>query len=864
METIIKAWILFRHEGRVLLRQASTYWLLAGHLFLVNLLTLTSDQFFNTENSSLLPLFLNLAFLSCFFVPLLTMSVWARSTRLDALPWFFSFPLPLWSVVIARFFLTWGLALVTLASTLPLGLTLQYLGSPDWGVIMSSFTLFAFLMAFQVALGSLASAIAPHQLAAFLLAAVANALFMALGSHLLFEDVPSFLPLAWTDRLAPLGVPFHLVAAFRGVIDFRDILFFIGWALFCLFINQAVIHHKRKQKRPGRNIMFGYLATGLGVLIIILFARQAHVRWDLTEEKLYTLSNGTREIVRKLEKPIYADLYFTRSHSSSALKQYGQRIEELLREYQSTSPKNFRLRFIDPVQDSEEEVRARIAGISAIPLAPGENIYLGLALRQGDQTLSIPVFTPQTEGQLEYELTEAIVKLVQAAKPSIGIMSELPLVGDELGGSVNLRNDWAFVAALRSLYQIVSVPIQSEALPEHLQSIILVHPKQLSEKTLYAIDQYLMRGGKLMIFLDAFCRYEINYPRATQEHAMYSSQLKHFLDAWGVIFHNETLVGDRARSTQVAVAQISYDYPFQLQLTSQDMNKDMSIAKNLNKVQLLESGWLEQAANPVKNLHYFPLMMSSESSGLVRTEMTEYSSPQDLATELKSDGKKRAVAALLRGRFQSTFDSVPEGSLIEHRKSSEQDAAVVIVADVDFLSDASVVDKVQSMGQMVYKPKGDNITFLMNSLEFISGHQDLIAIRSRTHVDRSLWRLVDMEEKATIAYAGEDAALTSKLNEIQNKLAQWENENSDKGQVVSREQLSMIQQLREEEAKLRRERKILKEKSEAKVRHLKANIRWLHLGLAPLTILLGLFWVLREKPIRSTRSVSDFLRSSVR
>lgn len=854
METIKKAWILFEHEGRVLLRQALTYWVLALNLFIINALTLSSPQFFDSSHATLLPMMLNITVFGCFLIPFLTMSVWARSTTLDSLPWFFSFPIHLRSVVLSRFFLAWGFALVALGSTIPLGFTLDYLGTPDWGVILTSYIMLAALSAFQVALGSLASAIAPHQLAAFTLAAITNIVFLALGSHLLFEDIPSILNLAWTDRLAPLGVPYHLVAAFRGVLDFRDLLYFLGWTLFCLFMIQAVIHNKRKQKRPSRNTTFGYLAAGLGVLILVLFARQANIRLDLTEEKLYTLSSGTKDIIRKLEKPIFAELYFTRSQSTPALKQYGQRIEELLREYASTSPKTFHLRLVDPIQDSEEEVNARIAGMQAMTSKAGENIYLGLALRQGDQNLSIPLLNPDTEAQLEYELTEAVVKLVQAAKPSIGIMTELPLVGDELGESTNLRNDWAFVSALRSLYQIVHVPVQSEAIPENIQSMILIHPKQLSERTLFAIDQYVMRGGRLLVFLDAFCRFEINYPRGGQDHLKFSSQLKVFLDAWGIHFHSETLVGDHARASNIKLAQIAYDYPFQMQLSSSEMNKDMSIAKNLQTIHVLESGWLESAPVMPKGLQFHPLISSSETSGLVKTQLTEFLSPQELTLELKSDGQKRIIAGLVQGRFRSVFPQGPEGTMLVHKKSADQDASIIIVSDVDFLSDPFTVDKVHSMGQMVYKPKGDNIAFLLNALEFISGHQDLIAIRSKMHRDRTLWRIVNMERKAAQSLAGNDAALSARLGDIQENLAQWESENSDEGQVVSRDQLTRIQQLREEEARIRRERKDLKTSSQAQVQHLKSNILWLHLGLAPLSILLGWVWVRRSQKTRARQN----------
>lgn len=845
MNTIKKAWILYLHEGRILLRQPMTYWILAANLFVVNALTLGSSKFFDVSHASLLPLFLNIPVLGSLFIPLLTMSQWAKSKTLDALPWFFSFPLPIWSVVLARFALAWSFALVALLSTFPLSFTLNYLGPPDWGTIASGFIGLAALCAFQVAWGSLASALAPHVLAAYVLAASGNLLFMLVGSHLLYEKIPTFLPLTWNDRLSPLGVPFHLIAAFRGVIDLRDILYFLAWTMFCLFLNLSILHNKRKQRRPDRTTIFAYLSTTAGILLLVLLARDAHVRWDMTEEKLYTLSGGTKDIILKLERPIHADLYFTRSNIPPSLKHYGQRIEELLREYAATSPKNFRLHLIDPVQDSEEEVEARIAGMHAIAGPTGENSYLGLALRQGDHNLSIPLFNVQTEAQLEYELTESIVRLAQAAKPSLGIMSSLPLVGDELGDTNNLRNDWAFVSALRSLYQIVNLPIEAESIPENLQTIVLIHPKQMSDSVSYALDQFLMRGGKLIVYLDAFCRYEINYPSGGQTRS-FSSQLPKFLENLGLSFHNETIVGDASRSTRVQMAQMNYDYPFQMQLGSDETNPNLSIAKSLQKVNFLEAGWFELKAEQPYQIT--PIITTGENSGLVKTDLTEYMTPQQMAEQLKPDGGHRLVSVLVKGKWKSAYPSPPEGSFLSHKEKAEHEGSIVLVSDVDFLSDSFTVDKIQSLGQMVYKPKGDNISFLMNSLEFINGHQDLIAIRSRIHVDRSLQRVINIQKRSVEQYQGQDSALTARLAEIQEKLSQWEGQqNNEAGQVVSKDQQMMIQDLREEEAKVRRERRLVKDATEAQFDHLKNNIFWMHLGFAPLSILIGLLWVYRQK-----------------
>ncbi len=844
MVTIKKAWILYLHEGRILLRQPMTYWILAAHLFIANAITLGSSKFYDTAHATLLPLFLCIPVLGSLFIPLLTMTQWAKSKTLDALPWFFSFPLPLWSVVLARFALAWSFALVALLSTFPLSFTLAYLGAPDWGAITAGYIALAALCALQVAVGSLASAMAPHVLAAYVLAASANLVFVGLGSHLLFDSIPSFLPLTWSDRLSPLGVPHHLIAAFRGVIDLRDLLYFLAWTLLCLFLNQSILYNKRKQRRPDRTTIFAYLSTSTGILLLVLLARDLHLRLDLTEENLYTLSSGTKVIIEKLERPVHADLYFTHGTIPPALKNYGQRIEELLREYAATAPKKFRLHLIDPAQDSEEEVQARIAGMHMIVGAEGQNAYLGLALRQGDHNLSIPLFNVQTEAQLEYELTESIVRLTQAAKPSLGIMSALPLVGEEFGENAGLGNDWAFVSALRGLYQVVNVPIQAESVPENLQTIILVHPRIVDTKTLYAIDQFLMRGGKLIVFLDAFCRYEINYPNANQL-PNFASQLSHFLEPFGLIFHVDTLVGDTTRATRVQIAQMNYDDPFQLNLGAAEMNPALPISKSLQKVNFLEAGWFELKKD--RPYRFWPLITTGRSSGLVRTDLTEYMTPQQMAEELKPDDTRRILAGLIKGKWKSTFKEAPQGSPFGYKAEADQEGSIVVVGDVDFLSDSFTVDKIQSLGQMVYKQHGDNISFILNALEFINGHQDLIAIRSRIHVDRTLQKIIDIQKNSAERYQDQDSALATRLGEIHEKLTQWEGQTSESNQVVSKDQKQKVQDLREEEAKMRRQRRLLKEATEAQLLHLKRNLALLHVGLAPLSMLLGLIWVWRQR-----------------
>jgi ABC-type uncharacterized transport system involved in gliding motility auxiliary subunit len=349
------------------------------------------------------------------------------------------------------------------------------------------------------------------------------------------------------------------------------------------------------------------------------------MRWDLTEERLYTLSNGTRGLIHRLVQPVYVTFYFSRSHADlpPVLKAYGQRVEEFLREYAAVDPQKFRYRALDPQRDSEQELSARAQGI---PTVTGTNsVYFGAILKQGDRTLTLPFLDPAKEDQLEYDLTEALVRIQQLAKPEIGIMSDLPLVGDP--DDEGLKSEWAFVSALRGLYQIVPVSTQAQEIPAGLQALLVVHPKHLNERVDYAIDQYLVQGGRLLVALDPFCRSELNSLPTNQLQPSLTSEFDRFLSSWGLHFSNRFIVGDRERSSRMQTAHVSFDYPFLLQLRQDDVNRKHMITKQLRKgLSFLETGYFERdKASPYQ---METLASTSGESGLIPVEKAQLYEPQ--------------------------------------------------------------------------------------------------------------------------------------------------------------------------------------------------------------------------------------------
>lgn len=833
MKTI---WILFLHEIRMRFRHPYTWVSLAAWLFLTQAAAFGPGELLSNSQANLWPLFLFLPLIGTFFLPLLTMGQWAQTQTLNALPWLFSFPIRTWKVVLARFLVSSALSFLALVLTFPLAITVANLGNPDWGMIAAGYIACYGCFCVQLASGALASALSRHQLLAYVTAALFNLLFLGLGSHLLYEGFPNLLPEAWSERLSPFGAPFHLLTAFRGVIELRDILFWLGWTLLCLLLTSMVLYGRRTLHRQGvrdAKAAFSVLCIILMTLICVLFGRDLRLRWDLTEEKLYTISNGSRTMIRRLQQPVNMTFYFSRSHAElpPLLKAYGQRVEEFLREYAAVDSQKFRYRSLDPQRDSEQELSARAQGMPTV--SGTTSVYFGAILKQGDRTVVIPFLDPAKEDQLEYDLTEALVRIQQLAKPALGIMSDLPLVGDP--DEENLKSEWAFVSALRSLYQIVPVSTQVQEIPDGLQALLLVHPKRLNEKTAYALDQFLVRGGRLLVAVDPFCRSELNSLPSNQLQPSLSSDFTRFLNAWKLRFSDAFIVGDSSRSSRMQTAHVSFDYPFLMQLNRDDVNHQHMITKKLRKgLSVLEAGFFELDSTSPYRIE--TLVQTTGKSGLIPVGKANYMSANQLVDELKPDGIERSLIVLLTGRWESVFkESVAGSPITDHLAKAESESSVLLLGDVDFLADDKTVERVQSMDQMILKPKNDNLSLLMNGLEFITGHQDLIAIRSRGRESRTMSRLTEIREEANARYSEKDGELSGKLNEVEDKLKDYE---ALGNRVMTNDQKLAIADLRKQEAELRRERRNVHELMEADAERLMNILRVLHLLLLPMTVLL--------------------------
>ncbi len=587
------------------------------------------------------------------------------------------------------------------------------------------------------------------------------------------------------------------------------------------------------------------------------------VKFDMTEESLYSLSEGSENIVRNLEDHVTAELFYSKTAASKipALKNYAEQVISLLKEYESASKGQFTLDIINPRPDTEEEEMAMRNGLQAISLGMEEDIYLGLILRSdlGAEEV-IPVFDPNQESTLEYDVSKLIYSIGVSEKPTVGILSSLEVMGAQTPQNPMMppqqqQEPWVFVQQLQNNFDVVSVDQDATELPEDMDLLVIIHPKAISDGLLYEIDQFTLRGGKTLVFVDANSDMEqmnmgqMNIQMSMQ--ANYSSDLPKLMDQWGVEMvkgagsasfggmggggDSPQIVGDNALGATVGgPGGRTMQMPIYLELREEERNADEIITNGLELFHMISSGGLRKKADAPADYEYAPLLTTTDGAGTVDGMMVKISrgNPKMLSEELNKGDKQFTLAYKITGKFKTAFpDGRPAPEAEEGAEpakaeadpdfiaEAEEETTVIVVADVDMISDQYSVRKMNFFGQTVANLINDNLRFLSNAIENLSGSQDLIALRSRGKSRRTLEYIEEIEQAAARKFRDEEKRLEDELQETRQKLSELQRGKSDT--VLTPDMLAEIEKFRDEQAetqrKLRQVRRELREDKEALV-----------------------------------------------
>ena len=609
-----------------------------------------------------------------------------------------------------------------------------------------------------------------------------------------------------------------------------------------------------------------YSGTGLLVLLLAFIAFNISTgtllpgaRLDLTDQKLYTISDGTRQILKDLDEPVTLYFFFSEGASKDlvVLRNYARRVEEMLREYERVADGKLQLHIIDPQPFSEAEDRAAEFGLQAVPLSQtGEQLYFGLAgTNELAQREVIPFFALEQEGLLEYELSRLINGLAQVEKPQIGLISGLPIAGGMDPMSGQPAAPWVVYEQLQQVFDVQELEADIDAVPADIDVLLLVHPKMLSEAALFAIDQFVLRGGKLLAFIDPLAETDRSMEAMMDGMADgKASDLAPLLGAWGVGYDPEQVVLDSRLGMSVSrgQGQLPARHIGWLEVEKQFMSAEDTVTVPLQLLTVATAGaLLPMEGAPTE---FLPLLSSSERSALVSSSrFGNLQDPEDLLRGFKSDEHVYHFAARLQGPASTAYPDGLEGQ--EPELTEAANINVLLVADTDLLTDRMWVQVQDFFGQRIPQPWADNGGLLINALDNLSGSEALISVRSRGDFSRPFTVVEDLQRQAESRYRASELRLQQQLEQTEQRLLELQ-QGQDPGQLteLSAEQEAEIQRFLDEKLEIRKQLRDVRYELNADIERLGTQLKVINIALVPALLTLGvlLWWLVGRVRRRTT------------
>jgi ABC-type uncharacterized transport system involved in gliding motility auxiliary subunit len=573
------------------------------------------------------------------------------------------------------------------------------------------------------------------------------------------------------------------------------------------------------------------------------------VRLDLTENKVYSLSEGSKEILQKLDEPLHLYFFFSDEASSgiTQLRNYANRVQSLLEEYQNAAGGKIVLHVIDPEPFSEEEDQAAEFNLTAVSIGNvGESVYFGLAARNSlDDEKTIPFFDPSQESFLEYELSKLIHQLSDPKKTKVTIVTDLAIEGGQNPLSGQFEPAWSFYTQLQQLYDVEKVVGAATELPLDTDVLMLIHPKGLTEALAYAIDQYVMQGNKMVAYLDP--HHESDPSSAIGGFGQANaSEFNQWLSQWGVQFEQSKVVLDaeagldvRAQNGGVA-RHMGFVGWQQAQLDREDV-----ITANLEIINGASFGYFTK--NKGSQLRWNPLIKSTENSGLL--ENTLYATSRDpvqLGNQFSSDNQSRVLAVRVSGNASSAFDKAISEEVASDYLSETSQLNIVLVGDTDMLTDRFWVSQSNFFGQTIFSPFANNGDFIANVAENLGGSNDLISIRSRGTFARPFVVVDELTVIAEGKFREQEKILQQQLEETDTQLAQLQSQQEGAGGLlISEEQQEAVDEFLEKRTEIRKGLRDVQHQLDKDIEQLGSLIKFLNIAAAPLLLVLLLMLIVR-------------------
>ncbi|HKX56636.1 MAG TPA: Gldg family protein [Xanthomonadales bacterium] len=624
---------------------------------------------------------------------------------------------------------------------------------------------------------------------------------------------------------------------------------------------------KKKALMPAASLVL------LAVLFALLTAVSAKLfssaRLDLTQDQLYTLSQGTRNILAGLEEPVKLYRFFSEEPSRELpqIRSYAKRVDELLDEMVDRSNGKLSVQRIDPVAFSEEEDQAARFGLQAVPIgASGITLYLGIAgTNTLDDVQTMPFLQPQKEQFLEYDLAKMIASLGKPEKKTIGVLSSLSMQGGFDPAAQRMTDPWVIHEQLSQLFSLQDIDPQTGTLPEDLDLLVLIHPRDLPEEMLYRIDQFVLGGGRLVAFMDPVAESDQGQPGdpMAQMQRGSSSTLGKLLTAWGVEFDTNRVLGD----LQFGIGSGQNRHIGILSVPPEGLNADDIISADLEVVNFSSVGWLQPAENATTKFEV--LAHSSENAApLDASRMRFLANPNDLLKDINPSGESYALAARITGAASSAFEQPPEGVAADTAAAhlgtaGEQGINLVLYADTDMLTDRLWVQKQPFLGQVIVNSFADNGNIVVNSVDNLLGDVDLISIRTRASSSRPFERVDALQLAAEQSYRATEERLQMELAETEARLTELQSARGEEDlQVLTPEQQEEVQRFMDRKLEIRKDLRQVQHDLQRDIDQLGTRLKMLNIVVVPVLVILVAVFIGWRRRHRQDQANATELKTS--
>jgi ABC-type uncharacterized transport system involved in gliding motility auxiliary subunit len=602
----------------------------------------------------------------------------------------------------------------------------------------------------------------------------------------------------------------------------------------------------------------GYSTLALLLLAFVTAVMASNVllrgmRIDLTENQLYTLAPGTRALLRGIEEPINLYLFFSNQETQNlpALRSYANRVTETLEEFASQAPEGrLVLQVLDPQPFSEEQDRAEQYGLQAANIGTaGEAVYFGLAGSNSvGATDVIPFFQPDPakEAFLEYDLARLVYNLANPDKPVIGLLSGAPIGGGFDPQTQQPNPPWVIVEQARQLFEVRALQGSVLRIDDDIAVLWIVHPAALDDTTLYAIDQFIMRGGRALIFVDPLAEILAGAPDPTGFGATPSSTLEQLFGAWGVTFDTADVVTDNRYALSIRSGVRTIRHIGLLGLDAAAMSQEDVVSSGLGSVNFGLGGHFTLADGASVKLT--PLLTSSPESALLPTERLQFlPNPDELLNDFLPSGMRYVLAARLEGPLTTAFPDGPppaperdapvDATLGAQHLASADSANIVLVGDVDMLSDRLWVQVQSFLGQRLMTAFANNGDFVINALDNLSGSADLIGLRSRATYTRPFTTVEELRRDADSRFRATEQGLQAELAATEQRLGELQAARNDTSSLLmSPEQQTEIQRFLDEQVRIRQELRSVRRDLDRNIDQLGMTLKIVNTALVPLLL----------------------------